>query len=208
MHVMTSVLPPSSGIVLTFRKPVGSFQKIRARGGLTIGCEKWPCSVRIDPDARLGKQRIVQGRDGGCTSARGARRLADMEAHLSLGPASGLRLGSAEKCVLLQRFSFIEWRRRRDSNPRYPFGVCSFSKRVPSAARPRLQAKRPDWGSRFAGGAIDAKRVFSSRSKIARGRGRGSALQGRVTRAASRLPNPAVAPISRKPSSTRDQRSW
>ena len=35
---------------------------------------------------------------------------------------------------------FIErsWRRRRDSNPRYPFGVCRFSKAVPSASRPRL----------------------------------------------------------------------
>ena len=30
------------------------------------------------------------------------------------------------------------WRRRRDSNPRYPFEVCRFSKAVPSASRPRL----------------------------------------------------------------------
>ncbi len=32
-----------------------------------------------------------------------------------------------------------KWRRRRDSNPRDLFGVCSFSKRVPSASRPRLR---------------------------------------------------------------------
>ncbi len=33
----------------------------------------------------------------------------------------------------------LKWRRRRDSNPRDLFGVCSFSKRVPSASRPRLR---------------------------------------------------------------------
>lgn len=32
----------------------------------------------------------------------------------------------------------VGWRRRWDSNPRYPFGVRSFSKRVPSATRARL----------------------------------------------------------------------
>ena len=32
----------------------------------------------------------------------------------------------------------LKWRRRRDSNPRSPCGACSFSKRVPSASRPRL----------------------------------------------------------------------
>jgi hypothetical protein len=30
------------------------------------------------------------------------------------------------------------WRRERDSNPRYPFGVCTLSRRVPSTTRPSL----------------------------------------------------------------------
>lgn len=32
-----------------------------------------------------------------------------------------------------------EWRRGRDSNPRYPCGVCALSKGVPSATRPPLR---------------------------------------------------------------------
>ena len=31
------------------------------------------------------------------------------------------------------------WRRERDSNPRYPFGVCTLSRRVPSTTRPSLR---------------------------------------------------------------------
>lgn len=53
-----------------------------------------------------------------------------------------------------------KWRRRRDSNPRYPCGVCSFSKRVPSASRPRLRwmlyARWP--------GALTSRRSALSRS--------------------------------------------
>ena len=56
-----------------------------------------------------------------------------------------------------------KWRRRRDSNPRYPCGVCSFSKRVPSASRPRLR-----WML-----YARSRRALTSRAAPVRGNGRG-----------------------------------
>jgi hypothetical protein len=83
--------------------------------------------------------------------ALGLQHVAEaMKAMPAFGPATaaygalGLLLTTVALWIgrILVRLFMSEhhlWRRRRDSNPRYPCGVCSFSKRVPSASRPRLR---------------------------------------------------------------------
>ena len=69
-----------------------------------------------------------------------SRDLQAPQARTSIGATAGARSSCLFRFInKIKCLNLAKWRRRRDSNPRYPCGVCSFSKRVPSASRPRLR---------------------------------------------------------------------
>ena len=87
-----------------------------------------------------------------------------------LGYLLGLARIQSNNNQYFQLVTLRFWRRRRDSNPRYPFEVYSLSRGAPSATRPRLQIRQNalKYGV-FTSNASDGVRLCVEMTNCARG---------------------------------------